>query len=102
RRHTRSDRDWSSDVCSSDLEAAAVLPHRALLDGRNLARDRCGEPGQHSEVERDLGDREAGDTRVDRQRIGLEAAQHEPAARRPRSEERRVGKERIARWWTLL
>src|SRR2546428_11257692 len=24
RRHTRSDRDWSSDVCSSDLEVGAV------------------------------------------------------------------------------
>src|SRR5216683_6060263 len=24
RRHTRSDRDWSSDVCSSDLRAEAV------------------------------------------------------------------------------
>src|SRR5206468_4507701 len=24
RRHTRSDRDWSSDVCSSDLDIAAV------------------------------------------------------------------------------
>src|SRR5204862_2511953 len=64
-------------------EAATVLPHRALLDGRHLARDLCGEPGQHSEVERDVVDREAGSTRVDWQRIGLEAAQHEPAARRP-------------------
>src|SRR2546421_6961196 len=25
RRHTRSDRDWSSDVCSSDLRRAGVL-----------------------------------------------------------------------------
>src|SRR2546421_4752000 len=25
RRHTRSDRDWSSDVCSSDLLAAGVV-----------------------------------------------------------------------------
>src|SRR5206468_7394115 len=27
RRHTRSDRDWSSDVCSSDLWEAAVKAH---------------------------------------------------------------------------
>src|SRR6185312_16732767 len=25
RRHTRSDRDWSSDVCSSDLEGRVVV-----------------------------------------------------------------------------
>src|SRR5699024_4201930 len=31
RRHTRSKRDWSSDVCSSDLEAAVQI-------GRRLAR----------------------------------------------------------------
>src|SRR5206468_9933408 len=24
---TRSDRDWSSDVCSSDLQSAAILSH---------------------------------------------------------------------------
>src|SRR5206468_8507093 len=32
RRHTRSDRDWSSDVCSSDLEkssAAHMIAHRS-------------------------------------------------------------------------
>src|SRR5438105_9635205 len=26
RRHTRSTRDWSSDVCSSDLQARSTLP----------------------------------------------------------------------------
>src|SRR5699024_6669237 len=33
RRHTRSKRDWSSDVCSSDLATAVTLddPDRALL-----------------------------------------------------------------------
>src|SRR5206468_7416144 len=28
RRHTRSDRDWSSDVCSSDLSQRGGLPKR--------------------------------------------------------------------------
>src|SRR5206468_8291042 len=34
RRHTRSDRDWSSDVCSSDLRRGATSLRwlRALLD----------------------------------------------------------------------
>src|SRR5699024_11962791 len=29
RRHTRSKRDWSSDVCSSDLEMAKEIPKRS-------------------------------------------------------------------------
>src|SRR5690606_41248007 len=35
RRHTRFSRDWSSDVCSYDLEAAAdsVASHRAVAPG---------------------------------------------------------------------
>src|SRR3989440_7898943 len=31
RRHTRSDRDWSSDVCSSDLQSRSDLVCRLLL-----------------------------------------------------------------------
>src|SRR5206468_7143048 len=37
RRHTRSDRDWSSDVCSSDLESAygaALATYRAREHGQ--------------------------------------------------------------------
>src|SRR5207247_4231037 len=59
RRHTRSTRDWSSDVCSSDL-AGLCARHRA---------SRCARAGRH---------RHNG------------AA---PGGGRPRSEERRVGKE---------
>src|SRR5207249_9199548 len=36
RRHTRSKRDWSSDVCSSDLEPTAVAPTRYLREVRPL------------------------------------------------------------------
>src|SRR5206468_5139388 len=41
RRHTRSDRDWSSDVCSSDLLlfVAAATPARAEL---HITRDHGG------------------------------------------------------------
>src|SRR5206468_5943931 len=40
--HTRSDRDWSSDVCSSDLAYVrvrwlSVLPQRTLAVGAHLA-----------------------------------------------------------------
>src|SRR3989440_11678929 len=38
RRHTRSDRDWSSDVCSSDLVAACELAAIAKRDGLTRAR----------------------------------------------------------------
>src|SRR5438105_12037551 len=37
RRHTRSTRDWSSDVCSSDLEVSEDLVTRFGLFGRNVA-----------------------------------------------------------------
>src|SRR5699024_11223720 len=31
RRHTRSKRDWSSDVCSSDLEFISDIPKRDIM-----------------------------------------------------------------------
>src|SRR3989440_3435915 len=34
RRHTRSDRDWSSDVCSSDLETVHVIPAQSVKIAR--------------------------------------------------------------------
>src|SRR2546428_2847785 len=56
RRHTRSDRDWSSDVCSSDLEAikkAAIknadgslsIPRTALKDAIFQTKDFQGITG---------------------------------------------------------
>src|SRR5699024_11279894 len=36
RRHTRSKRDWSSDVCSSDLIAAALLVARSATTRASL------------------------------------------------------------------
>src|SRR3712207_9268418 len=46
RRHTRYWRDWSSDVCSSDLEQPAV--HHAV---RGRRRDRPDGPGQRDVVQ---------------------------------------------------
>src|SRR5215469_4017108 len=40
RRHTRSLRDWSSDVCSSDLANAVIGRIRALLGNAALERAR--------------------------------------------------------------
>src|SRR2546429_8267679 len=44
RRHTRCSRDWSSDVCSSDLivEALADLPEGTVVDGELVAIDDSG------------------------------------------------------------
>src|SRR2546421_3662026 len=82
RRHTRSDRDWSSDVCSSDLtKPPACPPARAgEVKGTLIFRGREGRRGS------DPG-----------------RGRRHPAAFRdpgscPRSEERRVGKECRSRW----
>src|SRR5690606_40808694 len=37
RRHTRFSRDWSSDVCSSDLEVGGVLKERKGINLPNTA-----------------------------------------------------------------
>src|SRR6266436_9394910 len=45
RRHTRCSRDWSSDVCSSDLEDPEDLPPsvlRTMLSGITAIRGRVG------------------------------------------------------------
>src|SRR2546421_3967499 len=83
RRHTRSDRDWSSDVCSSDLTGllravqAGVQGSIASLDGRIAAID-------------DLRAHWAGGLQQDAEEARLKE--------RVRSEERRVGKECRSRW----
>src|SRR2546422_5435257 len=75
RRHTRCSRDWSSDVCSSDL-----------FHGRPVLKDFTMEvPSGHTVVI--LGGSGGGKTTVLRLILGL-----------LRSEERRVGKECRSRW----
>src|SRR3712207_7178377 len=85
RRHTRYWRDWSSDVCSSDLDDrglghGAAEPAQGLVPGTAIGDDL----GNHRvEV---AGDRVAlADAGVD-------------ADAGARSEERRVGKECRSRW----
>src|SRR5439155_18808012 len=88
RRHTRWPRDWSSDVCSSDLEQK---------DRPRLGARRKAEAAVHEHEEK-----------KERSRVDVElepvhrAAQRqvlEPLAKAEcRSEERRVGKECRSRW----
>src|SRR5207249_6371243 len=75
RRHTRSKRDWSSDVCSSDLIDIAQVAH----DVHHLRM-----------IETFILDL------IDAIQIGL--ARHLRRQRQDRSEERRVGKECRSRW----
>src|SRR5690625_7468848 len=70
RRHTRWPRDWSSDVCSSDLAA----------------------------IVRDVGLWKPSGRLSEEEKAAIEAIKRQSAARQ-RSEERRVGKECRSRWW---
>src|SRR5437762_9768174 len=86
RRHTRYIGDWSSDVCSSDLEDARgdqvdVQPIQGEDEGevRGRRNGRC-RGTQDRPRQKEPGGRRAG-------------------AEADRSEERRVGKECRARWW---
>src|SRR5206468_5318081 len=91
RRHTRSDRDWSSDVCSSDLE---VLSERELQ--RQLQEQRAGymelvKELQHEKDQRAMLERKASSSitsNPDQLRAPIISL-----VLTPRSEERRVGKE---------
>src|SRR5687768_17993243 len=74
RRHTRCSRDWSSDVCSSDLEKIVDGWNQATPDRFKLTL-KAPKRITHDARLRDCGDRV-----------------------RQRSEERRVGKECRSRW----
>src|SRR5690349_22439274 len=83
RRHTRSLRDWSSDVCSSDLPQVTV--------GGRLNRDVV--------VDELPSDRRAEQPVKLAEELLLPAGQEPPVELgRRRSEERRVGKECRSRW----
>src|SRR5438067_8783605 len=84
RRHTRSKRDWSSDVCSSDLYFLLLdlLAYSIVVDAKESCDvHSCTEVSQHH-PDRNVDDR----SRL----VGT---------RLRRSEERRVGKECRSRWW---
>src|SRR5690606_39276885 len=87
RRHTRFSRDWSSDVCSSDLLQVflALLLAQLFLGERELG-------GALVAVHSETHQRMAG---VEQQFDGFLAIALFALAR---SEERRVGKECRARW----
>src|SRR5437870_8162926 len=87
RRHTRWPRDWSSDVCSSDLVQIAHPCPGTLV--RRLPRD-----------SRRGADRRAPAARAPRRGRARNTEGLRDGLVRLRSEERRVGKECRSRWWT--
>src|SRR5262245_63842540 len=89
RRHTRCLSDWSSDVCSSDLELAGPDVGVTPLVSRDPPE--CRRPMR---VLLDLGERV-----VQEDRVSFESEILEAVGRLGRSEERRVGKEGRCRWW---
>src|SRR3989339_1895187 len=52
RRHTRSDRDWSSDVCSSDLQSACSCKHFDTVTRKRVivSLKVCGERSEERRV----------------------------------------------------
>src|SRR5207253_4041837 len=100
-RHTRWPRDWSSDVCSSDL----TTRQRSSAEGRAmLSRLDCGCDlfAEDHCAERDPKAERFSESDHVRQHLLIgyrrKAVQCEPLS--GRSEERRVGKECRARWTT--
>src|SRR5690606_40790713 len=95
RRHTRFSRDWSSDVCSSDLRLRYVFRHRPIAGSEIAQRaaelvETARTPEQFWKAHVTLMTRSEtltdDDLRVVAEELGV------------RSEERRVGKEGRARW----
>src|SRR5206468_9783591 len=99
--HTRSDRDWSSDVCSSDL--IAWSPPRAVIGGDARIETTLPADGEyalelHDELFRPTGPGffrlKVGELQYADLALPLGVA-----AGGKRSEERRVGKEVRTVWW---
>src|SRR5204863_5046314 len=92
RRHTRSLRDWSSDVCSSDLG----LELAAVGDVASNAKRTCAEfaaQRRSLHVERLAVEIDRGDGGAVLGKPAHEMLSKDTGAARHRSEERRVGKE---------
>src|SRR5207253_6147788 len=91
RRHTRWPRDWSSDVCSSDLDQPAIKLSLARVfmytgqinDAKQLLMEARKKASSDPDVHRNLA--------LVLQRLG-------ESNQALRSEERRVGKECRSRW----
>src|SRR5207247_5594327 len=95
RRHTRSTRDWSSDVCSSDLVSAALSAAEGTPSGRSEGHAVTqGVAQTASAVAETTASSETKRRPLHTFREGDVSASVWP--RQTRSEERRVGKECVS------
>src|SRR5690606_39747838 len=89
RRHTRFSRDWSSDVCSSDLipppEAMRQLPTQTTANGNGAAATAPSTAGDDQNRRRSRS-------------FNFHSFKMNTYRKKRRSEERRVGKECRSRW----
>src|SRR5690606_40384470 len=91
RRHTRFSRDWSSDVCSSDLAVQCASVRSAVSEDADHA---LGAPSLHTDESESL--------ELDHVPFAVKYGLLHKPFDRCRSEERRVGKECRSRWWPFL
>src|SRR5690606_41156404 len=89
RRHTRFSRDWSSDVCSSDLEQRLSLKLQPEFNFEELSKAIDADEIWNAEVPRAY----KRSTVIRELKSDDEIAKEWGMAARGRSEERRVGKE---------
>src|SRR5256884_2051358 len=94
RRHTRCSRDWSSDVCSSDLRAAPPGTKESFLPGTSFTP--LISPRNSRRGKAHIGHRSQKPNGREGFPVSLEIDKPEPSE--SRSEERRVGKECRSRW----
>src|SRR5690606_40561084 len=92
RRHTRFSRDWSSDVCSSDLTSIDLRPDRLLQTMRERRLVLPGPLGIGLATD-DAGHVVDGRGRADPRLFAIGALRIGDLWESIRSEERRVGKE---------
>src|SRR5207249_5587598 len=96
RRHTRSKRDWSSDVCSSDL---ALMAKSEEIQQSDLPLELTAAKEWLAALDRLLPAKSPLDatlTAIERHLVHRALAQSNGVQR---SEERRVGKEWRSGWW---
>src|SRR5256885_3569436 len=86
RRHTRLQGDWSSDVCSSDLNIASNLVEHPVVPYHDYTTAKASLVAFSRNLASELGP------------VGIRVNCVAPGLVYPRSEERRVGKECRSRW----
>src|SRR5690606_40825703 len=99
--HTRFSRDWSSDVCSSDLltahhEIRKNFPLSSIMNDNGNGPSHFTEiavPGAHSDVGGGYENPDKGFENIEKIVLGIHSGLAD------RSEERRVGKERREPQW---